>query len=104
MTPSPVWLGPLARAGRSRHRPDTRSAFASNALIVSISGDGKCKEVVNGVLSSSRDEAVSAALDAGNANDNSRVTGRKQLAEAIRHIQIRRVDLLRLSIRHAGGL
>jgi diacylglycerol kinase (ATP) len=70
---------------------------------VSVSGDGGYNEVVNGVMASKRDDAVPAVLAAGNANDHSRVTGRKPLAEAIIEGQVRRIDLLRLSISYTGA-
>jgi diacylglycerol kinase (ATP) len=97
-----VKLTPTEHAG---HAIDLarNAASAGNALIVSVSGDGGYNEVVNGVMSSGRDDAVSAVLAAGNANDHSRVTGRKPLAEAIIEGQVRRIDLLQLSISYEGA-
>ncbi len=78
------------------------AASASNALVVSVSGDGGYNEVVNGVMASGSNDTVCAVLPAGNANDHSRVTGQKPLAEAITEGQVRRIDLLRLSVDQAG--
>ncbi|MHA7218883.1 diacylglycerol/lipid kinase family protein [Arthrobacter sp. MDT1-48-3] len=92
-----VVLQPTKHAG---HAIDLArdAASAGNALIVSVSGDGGYNEVVNGVMSSGSDDAVCAVLAAGNANDHSRVTGRKPLAEAIIEGQVRTIDVLRISI------
>lgn len=97
-----VELTPTEHAG---HAIDLarEAAAAGNALVVSVSGDGGYNEVVNGVMAGGRDDAVSAVLAAGNANDHSRVTGRKPLAEAIVEGQVRRIDLLRLTIGHDGS-
>ncbi|MHA7284655.1 diacylglycerol/lipid kinase family protein [Arthrobacter sp. MDT3-44] len=97
-----VRLTPTEHAG---HAVDLarEAASAGNALVVSVSGDGGYNEVVNGVMASGRDDAVSAVLAAGNANDHSRVTGRQPLAEAIIEGNVRRIDLLRLSIRYGGS-
>jgi diacylglycerol kinase family enzyme len=73
------------------------AAATGNALVVSVSGDGGYNEVVNGVMRSGNPDAVCAVLAAGNANDHSRVTGRKPLAEAIGEGAVRRMDLLRVS-------
>ncbi len=92
-----VRLHPTEYAG---HAVDLaqQAASAPNALTVSVSGDGGYNEVVNGVMASGREDAVCAVLAAGNANDHSRVTGRKPLAEAIIEGRVRRIDLLRISI------
>ena len=92
-----VRLTPTEHAG---HAVDLarEAASSGNALVVSVSGDGGYNEVVNGVMASGSDDAVSAVLAAGNANDHSRVTGRKPLAEAIVEGRVRRIDLLRISI------
>ncbi|MHA7189711.1 diacylglycerol/lipid kinase family protein [Arthrobacter sp. MDT2-16] len=92
-----VRLTPTEHAG---HAIDLarEAASAGNALVVSVSGDGGYNEVVNGVMASGRDDVVSAVLAAGNANDHSRVTGRKPLGEAIVEGNVRRIDLLRISI------
>lgn len=98
---SEVRLQPTEHAG---HAVDLarKAASVGNALVVSVSGDGGYNEVVNGVMSSGSDDAVCAVLAAGNANDHSRVTGRKPLAEAITEGQARRIDLLRISMGPAG--
>ncbi len=92
-----VRLTPTEHAG---HAIDLAKEAASsgNALVVSVSGDGGYNEVVNGVMASGADDVVCAVLAAGNANDHSRVTGRKPLGEAIVEGQVRRIDLLRISI------
>ncbi|MBJ2122628.1 acylglycerol kinase family protein, partial [Arthrobacter sp. MSA 4-2] len=74
-----IRLQPTEHAG---HAVDLaqKAASAPNALIVSVSGDGGYNEVVNGVMASGSDDAVCAVLAAGNANDHSRVIGRKPLA------------------------
>ncbi|MCU1634394.1 MAG: putative diacylglycerol kinase catalytic domain [Micrococcaceae bacterium] len=92
-----VTLRPTDHAG---HAVDLarEAASAGNALIVSVSGDGGYNEVVNGVMDSGSEDAVCAVLAAGNANDHSRVVGRKPLAEAITEGQVRRIDLLRISM------
>jgi diacylglycerol kinase (ATP) len=94
-----VTLRPTDHAG---HAVDLarEAASAGNALIVSVSGDGGYNEVVNGVMDSGSEDAVCAVLAAGNANDHSRVVGRKPLAEAITEGQVRRIDLLRISMGH----
>ncbi|TDK28209.1 diacylglycerol kinase [Arthrobacter crusticola] len=92
-----VRLQPTEHAGHAVELA-RKAASAPNALIVSVSGDGGYNEVVNGVMGSGSDDAVCAVLAAGNANDHSRVTGRKPLAEAILEGQVRRIDLLRISI------
>jgi len=74
------------------------AASAGNGLIVSVSGDGGYNEVVNGVMSSGSEDAVCAVLAAGNANDHSRATGNEELSDAIIEGQVRRIDLLRISI------
>jgi diacylglycerol kinase family enzyme len=92
-----VRLQPTEHAG---HAVDLarKAASGPNALIVSVSGDGGYNEVVNGVMASGCTDAVCAVLAAGNANDHRRVTGRKPLGEAILEGQVRRIDLLRISI------
>ncbi|MBG6218839.1 diacylglycerol kinase family enzyme [Arthrobacter sp. CAN_A6] len=91
-----IRLQPTEHAG---HAIDLarEAAAAGNALVVSVSGDGGYNEVVNGVMDSGNSDAVCAVLAAGNANDHSRVTGRKPLAEAISEGHVRRIDLLRIS-------
>ncbi|WP_159803511.1 diacylglycerol/lipid kinase family protein [Arthrobacter zhaoguopingii] len=95
-----VRLQPTEHAGHAVELA-RMAASAPNALIVSVSGDGGYNEVVNGVMASRSDDAVCAVLAAGNANDHSRVTGRKPLAEAILEGHVRRIDLLRISIDRA---
>ncbi|MHA7284293.1 diacylglycerol/lipid kinase family protein [Arthrobacter sp. TMS2-4] len=92
-----ITLQPTEHAG---HAIDLAREAASqpNALIVSVSGDGGYNEVVNGTMASGNREAVCAVLAAGNANDHSRVTGRKPLGEAIIEGRVRQIDVLRISM------
>ncbi|MBP2215138.1 diacylglycerol kinase [Arthrobacter sp. CAN_C5] len=48
-------------------------------------------------MDSGSQDAVCTVLAAGNANDHSRVMGRKPLAEAVSEGNVRRIDLLRVS-------
>jgi diacylglycerol kinase (ATP) len=72
-------------------------------LIVSVSGDGGYNEVVNGVMESANDRAVTAVLAAGNANDHRRTTKKRPLAEAIARGTVTRIDLLRLTAEDSTG-
>lgn len=91
-----IRLQPTERAGHAIELA-REAASGGNALVVSVSGDGGYNEVVNGVMASGSEDAVSAVLAAGNANDHSRVTARKPLAEAIAEGTVRRIDLLRIT-------
>ncbi|RJT96499.1 diacylglycerol kinase [Arthrobacter frigidicola] len=95
-----VRLQPTEHAGHAVELAQ-KAASGPNALIISVSGDGGYNEVVNGVMASGSTDAVCAVLAAGNANDHRRVTGRKPLPEAILEGQVRRIDLLRISIDRA---
>ncbi len=97
-----ITLQPTEYAGHATDLART-AAVAGNALVVSVSGDGGYNEVVNGVMASGSEDAVCAVLAAGNANDHSRVTGRKPLAEAIVEGTVRRIDLLRISTDEGGA-
>lgn len=96
-----VRLQPTDHAGHAVELA-REAASASNALVVSVSGDGGYNEVVNGVMASGSSDTVCAVLPAGNANDHSRATSQKPLAEAITEGRVRRIDLLRLSLDEAG--
>ena len=74
------------------------AARRGNALVVSVSGDGGYNEVVNGVMQSGSSDAVCAVMAAGNANDHRRTTGTKPLPEAIAEGEVRRLDLLKITI------
>lgn len=92
-----VALSPTERAGHAREL--ARDAAASGRpLIVSVSGDGGYNEVVDGVMQAGNPDAVCAVLGAGNANDHSRTTQDQPLIEAIVAGDVRRIDLLRLTI------
>jgi diacylglycerol kinase (ATP) len=78
----------LARAAATTGRP----------LIVSVSGDGGYNEVVDGVMQAGNDRAICAVRAAGNANDHRRTTREQRLADAIVAGDVRRIDLLRLTV------
>ena len=90
-------LSPTQHAGHARTLA-REAAFGGRPLIVSVSGDGGYNEVVNGVMDVGNDRAVCAVRAAGNANDHRRVTRSQPLADAIVAGNIRRIDLLRLTI------
>jgi diacylglycerol kinase family enzyme len=93
----PLELSPTQHAGHARDLA-RRAAADGRPLIVSVSGDGGYNEVVNGVMDAGNDRAVCAVRAAGNANDHRRVTRERPLADAIVAAEIRRIDLLRLTI------
>ena len=103
----PSWRGvcpPCRWSSRRPTMPGTpatspgRPPAAGCPLIVSVSGDGGYNEVVNGVMDAGNDRAVSAVRAAGNANDHRRVTREQPLADAIVAGDVRRIDLLRLTV------
>jgi diacylglycerol kinase (ATP) len=65
---------------------------------VSVSGDGGYNEVVDGVMQAGNGQAVCAVEAAGNANDHRRTTAERPLIGAVAAGQVRRIDLLRLTI------
>jgi diacylglycerol kinase family enzyme len=93
----PVRMSPTEHAGHAR---DLAREAAGNGrpLIVSVSGDGGYNEVVDGVMQAGNPDAVCAVKAAGNANDHRRTTAERPLVEAIAAGDIRRIDLLRLTI------
>jgi diacylglycerol kinase family enzyme len=93
----PVRLCPTERAG---HACDLarEAAEIGHPLIVSVSGDGGYNEVVDGVIQAGNDNAVCAVKAAGNANDHRRTTGQRPLVDAVVAGEVRRIDLLRLTI------
>jgi diacylglycerol kinase family enzyme len=93
----PLELSPTHHAGHARELARA-AARTGSPLIVSVSGDGGYNEVVNGVMDSGNDRAVCAVRAAGNANDHRRVTRESRLADAIVAGDVRRIDLLRLTI------
>jgi diacylglycerol kinase (ATP) len=93
----PLHPRPTQHAGHARDMA-REAAAAGRPLLVSVSGDGGYNEVVNGVMESGNDRAVCAVRAAGNANDHRRVTRKQPLADAIVAGDVRRIDLLRLTI------
>ena len=93
----PLELSPTQHAGHAR---DLARAAAGGGcpLVVSVSGDGGYNEVVNGVMDAGNDRAVCAVRAAGNANDHRRTTRERPLADAIVAGEVRRIDLLRLTV------
>ena len=73
------------------------AADSGRPLVVSVGGDGGYNEVVNGVMQAGNDQASTAVLAAGNANDHRRSTAELAIAVGIADGATRRIDLLRLS-------
>jgi hypothetical protein len=96
----PVRLEPTQYAGHARVLAG-EAAATGRPLVVSVSGDGGYNEVVDGVVKAGNDHAVCAVKAAGNANDHRRATRERPLVEAIVAGEVRRIDLLRLTI--GGG-
>jgi diacylglycerol kinase family enzyme len=94
---TPLELAPTQHAGHARDL-SRNAAAGGRPLIVSVSGDGGYNEVVNGVMDAGNDDAVCAVRAAGNANDHRRVTRERPLADAIVAGDVRRIDLLRLTL------
>lgn len=97
----PAELSPTRYAGHARELA-REVAATGRPLVVSVSGDGGYNEVVNGVMDAGNERAVCAVRAAGNANDHRRVTRAQPLADAIVAGDVRRIDLLRLTL-GAGG-
>jgi diacylglycerol kinase family enzyme len=93
----PLELSPTHHAGHARDLA-REAAGTGSPLLVSVSGDGGYNEVVNGVMDAGNDRAVCAVRAAGNANDHRRVTREQPLADAIVAGNVRRIDLLRLTV------
>jgi diacylglycerol kinase (ATP) len=98
----PLDLSPTHHAGHARELAQ-KAAATGSPLIVSVSGDGGYNEVVNGVMDAGNERAVSAVRAAGNANDHRRVTRERPLADAIVAGDVRRIDLLRLTVGSGPG-
>jgi diacylglycerol kinase (ATP) len=93
----PLELCPTRHAGHARELARTAAA-TGRPLIVSVSGDGGYNEVVDGVMQAGNDQAVCAVRAAGNANDHRRSTRSRPLVDAIVAGDVRRIDLLRLTV------
>jgi diacylglycerol kinase family enzyme len=93
----PVELRPTQHAGHAREIA-REVAAAGRPLLVSVSGDGGYNEVVDGAVQAGNDQAVCAVRAAGNANDHRRTTREHHLADAIVAGDVRRIDLLRLTL------
>lgn len=93
----PLEMCPTRYAGHARELA-RESAAGGRPLVVSVSGDGGYNEVVNGVVEAGNEHAVCAVRAAGNANDHRRVTRERPLADAIVAGDVRRIDLLRLTL------
>ncbi len=93
----PVTLSPTEHAGHARDLAREAAATGS-PLVVSVSGDGGYNEVVNGLMDAGNPRAACAVRAAGNANDHRRVTREQPLADAIEAGEVRRLDLLRLTV------
>ena len=79
------------------------AADSGRPLVVSVGGDGGYNEVVNGVMQAGNDQASTAVLAAGNANDHRRSTAELPIAVGIADGATRHIDLLRLSAGGAAG-
>jgi diacylglycerol kinase (ATP) len=93
----PVELSPTQHQGHARDLARA-AAGSGRPLVVSVSGDGGYNEVVDGVMQSGNPDAVTAVVGAGNANDHRRTTGERPMLEAIAAGDVRRIDLLRMTI------
>jgi diacylglycerol kinase (ATP) len=93
----PVVVRPTQCAGHARDLA-REAAQTGRPLIVSVSGDGGYNEVVDGVMQAGNDHAVCAVKAAGNANDHRRATAERPLVDAVVAGQVRRIDLLRLTV------
>jgi diacylglycerol kinase (ATP) len=98
----PLELRPTEYAGHAREIA-REVAGTGRPLVVSVSGDGGYNEVVNGVLEAGNDRVVCAVRAAGNANDHRRTTREGPLADAIVAGDVRRIDLLRLTLGSGPG-
>jgi diacylglycerol kinase (ATP) len=94
----PVVMRPTEHAGHARDLAREAAAQTGRPLIVSVSGDGGYNEVVDGVMQAGNDHAVCAVKAAGNANDHRRTTAERPLVDAVVAGEVRRIDLLRLTI------
>jgi diacylglycerol kinase (ATP) len=98
----PLELCPTQQAGHAREIA-REVARTGRPLLVSVSGDGGYNEVVDGVMQAGNEQAVCAVRAAGNANDHRRTTRERPLADAIVAGDVRRIDLLRLTLGRGSG-
>jgi diacylglycerol kinase family enzyme len=92
-----VVLSPTEHAGHGRDLA-REAAATGRPLLVSVSGDGGYNEVVDGAMKADNPDVVCAVMASGNANDHRRSTAERPLAEAIAEGQVKRIDLLALTI------
>jgi diacylglycerol kinase (ATP) len=92
-----VSLSPTEHAGHARDLA-REAAGTGCPLIISVSGDGGYNEVVDGVMQGGNEDVVCAVMAAGNANDHRRTTAERPLADAVVAGEVRRIDLLRLTV------
>ena len=98
----PVSMSPTEHAGHARDLARV-AAETGRPLIVSVSGDGGYNEVVDGAMQAGNENVVCAVMAAGNANDHRRTTRGRPLADAVVAGQVRRIDLLRLTVGSGSG-
>jgi diacylglycerol kinase (ATP) len=96
-----VTMSPTEHAGHARDLA-REAAGSGRPLIVSVSGDGGYNEVVDGAMQAGNSDVVCAVMAAGNANDHRRATREQPLVDAIVAGDVRRIDLLRLTIGHGS--
>lgn len=96
---TPLSLRPTAFPGHGRA---LAAAERGRPLLVSISGDGGYNDVVNGAMDAGG-QAVCAVMGAGNANDHRRSTRTLPITDAIVRGDVRRMDLLRLTVGEGPG-
>lgn len=94
---TPLQLSPTQHAGHARELARD-AARSGRPLIVSVSGDGGYNEVVDGIMQAENPDAIAAVMAAGNANDHRRTTGERPLADAIVAGEVKKIDLLRMTI------
>ncbi|BCT74753.1 hypothetical protein SCMU_05950 [Sinomonas cyclohexanicum] len=96
----PLSLHPTAFPGHGRALAG--AALGGRPLLVSISGDGGYNDVVNGAMGAGG-QAICAVMGAGNANDHRRSTRSLPIIDAIVRGDVRRMDLLRLTVGEGPG-
>jgi diacylglycerol kinase (ATP) len=96
-----VTMSPTEHAGHARDLA-REAAGMGRPLIVSVSGDGGYNEVVDGAMQAGNSDVVCAVMAAGNANDHRRATREQPLVDAIVAGDVRRIDLLRLTVGHGS--